>query len=183
MILASGSPRRKELLGYIVKEFEIIPAVGDESIPVGTSPVDAVSMLARKKADEIYAKHKNEIIIGADTVVVIDGQILGKPHNEDEAFDMLNLLSGKVHSVFTGVCIVSKSGEQICFTEETKVEFYPLSEKEIRDYIATGDPMDKAGAYGIQEKGAFLVKGISGDFYNVMGLPIGRLKRMLAMCD
>lgn len=179
MILASGSPRRKELLGFIVKEFKVIPAVGEESIPVGTPPVDAVSMLARQKANEIYVKYKNEIIIGADTIVVIDGQILGKPHSEEEAFEMLSLLSGRVHSVFTGVCIISETGKQKCFTEETKVEFYPLSEKEIRGYIATGDPMDKAGAYGIQEKGAFLVKGITGDFYNVMGLPIGRLKRQL----
>lgn len=181
MILASASPRRKELLGFIVKDFKVIPAVGEELIPAETIPADAVSLLACQKAEEIYAKYKNETIIGADTVVVIDGHILGKPHSEQEAFEMLSTLSGRIHSVFTGVCIIFMTGEQIRFTEETKVEFYSLSKKEILEYIDTGDPMDKAGAYGIQEKGAFLVKGISGDFYNVMGLPIGRIKRQLEM--
>lgn len=135
--------------------------------------------LSRQKTEEICARHKGEVIIGADTVVAIDGEILGKPRDEAHAAEMLRKLSGRVHSVFTGVCVVFADGSEERFAEETRVEFYELSEREIADYIATGDPMDKAGAYGIQEKGAANVKGIVGDFYNVMGLPVGRLARVL----
>lgn len=179
MILASKSPRRKELLGSITKDFKIIPAVGDENIPDGTAPRDAVRMLAEQKADEIFASHKGEIIIGADTVVVIDEKILGKPKNEKNAAEMLGTLSGRVHTVYTGVCVIFEDGRKTSFAEKTDVEFYPLTEREIAGYIATGEPMDKAGAYGIQEKGALLVKRIDGDFYNVMGLPVARLARVL----
>lgn len=179
MILASQSPRRKELLGYITKDFKVIPAVGEEKVPEGTSPKDTVLMLSRQKAEEILAQHKGETIIAADTIVAVDGEILGKPRGEAHAAEMLGKLSGRVHSVFTGVCVIFADGTRENFAEETKVEFYPLSEREIADYIATGDPMDKAGAYGIQEKGAANVKGIVGDFYNVMGLPVGRLARVL----
>lgn len=179
MILASQSPRRRELLGFICAEFEVIPAVGEEIIPEGAAPAEAVLALSRQKAEEIAAQFPNETVIGADTVVSIDGEILGKPRDEQEAADMLKRLSGRVHSVFTGVCVVFPDGRTENFAEETKVEFYPLSEREIADYIATGDPMDKAGAYGIQERGAKNVKGIVGDFYNVMGLPVSRLYRVL----
>lgn len=179
MILASASPRRKELLSYIADDFKVIPAKGEENIPDGSSPEETVYMLSRQKAEEIYSTYKNETIIAADTIVSIDGKILGKPHDKHEAFEMLSALSGRTHAVYTGVCIITKNGERMSFTEKTEVEFYPLSENDIRSYIATGDPMDKAGAYGIQEKGAFLVKGIIGDFYNVMGLPIAQLKRYL----
>lgn len=179
MILASQSPRRKELLGYITKDFKIIPAKGEEKIPENTAPEQAVKILALQKAQEVFAKHMGEIIIAADTVVSIDGVILGKPRNKEHAANMLRMLSGNIHNVYTGVCVIFENGEMELFCEGTRVEFYPLTEREIADYIATGDPMDKAGAYGIQEKGAANVKGIVGDFYNVMGLPVGRLARVL----
>ena len=179
MILASQSPRRKELLGFMASDFRIIPAAGEEVIPDGASPEETVLALSRQKAEEIFADNKGETIIAADTVVAIDGEILGKPRDKQHAAEMLRKLSGRVHSVFTGVCIIFSDGSMENFAEETKVEFYELSEREIADYIATGDPMDKAGAYGIQEKGAANVKGIVGDFYNVMGLPVGRLARVL----
>lgn len=179
MILASKSPRRKELLGVISKDFEIIPAVGDENIPDGTEPKDAVIMLACQKAKEIAAAHKGEVIVAADTIVVIDNKILGKPRSEAHAAEMLGKLSGRMHTVYTGVCVIFADGTSESFAERTDVEFYPLTESEISDYIATGEPMDKAGAYGIQEQGALLVKRIFGDFYNVMGLPISRLSRVL----
>ena len=179
MILASQSPRRRELLSYITEDFKVIPAEGEEKISDGASPDEAVKALSRQKAEEIFGKHKGEIIIAADTVVAIDGEILGKPRDKEHAAEMLRKLSGRVHSVFTGVCVIFEDGSEESFAEETKVEFYALTEREIADYIATGDPMDKAGAYGIQEKGAANVKGIVGDFYNVMGLPVGRLARLL----
>lgn len=179
MILASKSPRRKELLGIISEDFKIIPAVGEENIPDGTEPKDAVVMLAKQKAEEIAADHKGEIIVAADTIVVIDNKILGKPRDEAHAAEMLGTLSGRIHTVFTGVCVFFADGASESFAERTDVEFYPLTESEISDYIATGEPMDKAGAYGIQEKGALLVKRIFGDFYNVMGLPVSRLARVL----
>lgn len=179
MILASQSPRRRELLSLITDKFSIIPAKGEEIIGENVSPSEAVKMLARQKAVEIYSKYKDETIIAADTVVAIDGEILGKPHSAENAAEMLRKLSGRRHSVFTGVCVIHHDGETDIFAEETQVEFYPLTEREIADYVATGEPMDKAGAYGIQGRGALLVKGISGDYYNVMGLPVGRLYRVL----
>lgn len=179
MILASQSPRRKELLSLITTDFEIIPAKGEEILPEKISPENAVLLLAQQKADEIFTKYKNQVIIAADTVVAVDGKILGKPADETDAFNMLKTLSGRVHSVFTGVCVISANGEKTEFAEQTAVEFYPLSDEEIRAYIATGEPMDKAGAYGIQERGALLIKRIEGDYYNVMGLPVGRLSRVL----
>lgn len=179
MILASQSPRRKELLGFITSDFSVIPSQGEEIVPEGVSPKEAVVEIARQKAFMIFLKYKCETIIAADTVVAIDGEILGKPRDEAHAAEMLRKLSGRVHSVFTGVYVIFSDGSTESFAEETKVEFYKLTEREIADYIATGDPMDKAGAYGIQEKGAANVKGIVGDFYNVMGLPVGRLARVL----
>lgn len=179
MILASASPRRRELLGLITDNFKVIPAKGEENIPGGTAPEDAVQLLAKQKADEIYSEHRGEVIIAADTVVAIDGKILGKPRDEKNAAEMLGTLSGRRHSVFTGVCVIFADGSREVFAEETAVDFYPLSEREIADYIASGEPMDKAGAYGIQGRGALLIKGIVGDYYNVMGLPVGRLNSVL----
>lgn len=179
MILASQSPRRRELLAFISPDFRVIPAVGEESISEGMAPEQAVKLLALQKAREIFAEQMGEIIIAADTVVSIDGAILGKPNNKTHAANMLRMLSGNFHNVYTGVCVIFGNGEMELFCEETRVEFYPLSDKDINDYIATGEPMDKAGAYGIQGKGALLVKRIEGDFYNVMGLPVGRLARVL----
>lgn len=177
MILASQSPRRRELLSLITRDFRIIPARGEERLPDNITPKEAVLLLSRQKAMEIYSEYKGETIIAADTVVAIDGKILGKPADAEEAAAMLHLLSGRTHSVFTGVCIISADGEQKSFAEETTVEFWQLSEQMIEDYVRSGEPMDKAGAYGIQDAGALLVKRINGDYYNVMGLPVGRLLR------
>lgn len=178
LILASKSPRRKELLSLITTDFKIIPAVGEENADPALSPDMFVRALAEQKALEIAASHPDDTVIGSDTVVAINGEILGKPKDEDDAFRMLALLSGTSHSVFTGVAVI-KNGEIHSFTEETKVKFFPVTMEEIKDYIATGEPFDKAGAYGIQELGALLVEGIDGDYYNVMGLPAGRLYRLM----
>ena len=178
LILASKSPRRKELLSIITTDFEIIPAVGEENADPALSPDMFVQELAKQKALEIAASHPDDVIIGSDTVVAAQGEILGKPKDKADAFRMLSLLSGTSHSVFTGVAVV-KNGGVHSFTEETKVKFFTLSDSEINDYIATGEPFDKAGAYGIQDIGALLVEGIEGDYYNVMGLPVGRLYRLL----
>lgn len=179
VILASASPRRKELLSYIVPDFRIIPSNEDETLPDNFPAEKSAEFLAAKKAVHISALYPESIVIGSDTVVLVDGEILGKPSDEADAYRMLKKLSGKTHTVITGVCI-SQGKKKKSFSEETKVEFYPLSDKEIRDYIATGDPMDKAGAYGIQGKGCILIKGIEGDFFTVMGLPAARLKRELS---
>ncbi len=179
MILASQSPRRRELLSLITEDFRIIPAKGEEVLPEGISPEQAVILLSRQKAEEIYKEYKEEIIIASDTVVAIDGKILGKPVSEQNAAEMLRMLSGRTHSVYTGVCVIDERGEQYCFAEETTVEFWELSEQLISDYVASSEPMDKAGAYGIQGRGALLVKRINGCYYNVMGLPVGRLMRVL----
>lgn len=179
MILASQSPRRRELLSLITEDFRIIPAKGEEVLPEKISPEKAVVLLSEQKAEEVYRENRGEIIVAADTIVTIDGKILGKPRDEKDAFAMLKTLSGRVHEVFTGVCVIFSNGEKEKFFEGTKVEFYELSDEEIARYIKTGEPMDKAGAYGIQGKGALLVKRIDGDYYNVMGLPVAKLLRVL----
>lgn len=178
IILASKSPRRKELLSLITGDFNIIPAAGEENADPTLPPDRFVRVLADAKAEEIAEAYPDDIIIGSDTVVAAEGEILGKPKDKDDAFRMLKLLSGTKHSVFTGVSVI-KDGKNYGFTEETKVKFFTLSDSEINDYIATGEPFDKAGAYGIQDIGALLVEGIKGDYYNVMGLPVGRLYRLL----
>ena len=172
MILASQSPRRRELLGLFCPEFEVMPAQGEELLPDGISP--------RKFPDG----NITDTIVAADTIVATDGEILGKPKSQEHAAEMLRHLSGRVHSVFTGVTLITPK-TSVTFAEETLVEFYPLTAQEIADYTATGEPMDKAGAYGIQGRGALLVKRIEGDYYNVMGLPAGevyhRLKELGAL--
>jgi len=180
IVLASQSPRRKELLHLIVPDFSVHPSGSDE-IASGTDPAAYVKELALMKAQDVAEKTVGDcIIIGADTIVVLDGEILGKPKNEKEAHDMLKTLSGQIHEVFTGVALYDRiSGGSMCFSERTEVEFYPLSDKEIADYIATGEPFDKAGGYGIQGHGAYLVKGIKGDYFNVVGLPVASLARHL----
>lgn len=177
VILASGSPRRQELLKLVYDEFEVIPSDIDESLDIGGSIERYPEILAEKKACCV-AKNAaaDDIVIGCDTGVFIDGEMLGKPQSESEAFAMIKRLSGRTHSVITGCCVIS-SGVKISFSQTTQVSFYDLSDREIADYVATGEPMDKAGAYGIQGLGALLVNEISGDFYNVVGLPISRLRR------
>lgn len=181
LILASASPRRKELLEKIGLPFEILPAKGEEII-TKKLPWEVVEELSFQKAKEISdLQTENCIVIGADTIVARDTKIMGKPKSEEDAFAMLSDLSGDQHQVYTGVTLI-KTGEEtktVTFAEKTEVFFYPMSEREIRDYIATKDPMDKAGAYGIQGDFAIHVKKIDGDYYNVVGLPIGRLYQEL----
>ena len=178
LILASRSPRRRELLSYITENFEIIPARGEEKADKALPPAEYVMRLAADKASEVAAEHPDDTVIGSDTVVCVDGQLLGKPADKADAVRMLKLLSGREHSVFTGVCVIREGKEHI-FVHETKVVFYPLSDREIEEYAESGEPMDKAGAYGIQGRGALLAEKIDGDYYSVMGLPIAALARVL----
>lgn len=184
IILASKSPRRSELLSLMgIKNFEIMPAVGPERVGTGLSPSDTVEHLARGKAEEIREKAGPEpLIIAADTLVFLDGTPLGKPAGEEEAKRMLRSLSGRSHEVFTGVC-VSRGETVLAESERSAVWFRPLTEEEIGGYVSTGEPMDKAGAYGAQGLGAMLVSRIDGDFFNVMGLPVCRLYGMLKQFD
>lgn len=176
IILASQSPRRKELLSLIADNFEIIPADIDESLPENTDVFSAAEILATKKAEYIAKDNPDKLVIGCDTVVICEGKILGKPKNEADAFEMLSLLSGKAHKVLSGVCLC-KNGKARSFTQSSDVYFYPLTEAEINEYIATRDPFDKAGSYGIQTQGFFMVEKIDGDYNNIVGLPIARLRR------
>ena len=181
LILASASPRRKELLGKIGLEFEIIPAKGEE-IVTKKLPWEVVEELSFQKAKEIADMQTEEcIVIGSDTIVAKDEQIMGKPADEADAFRMLSEISGNVHQVYTGVTLIRTGADPnvITFAEKTDVYLYPMSEKEIKAYIETKDPMDKAGAYGIQGDFAIHVKGIEGDYYNVVGLPIGKVYQEL----
>jgi len=178
MILASASPRRRELLAAAGYDFAIHAPNIDETIDPQWTPLQAAQELACQKAATVAALYPGACVIAADTIVVIDGKILGKPVDEADAVRMLRQLSGREHMVITGVCI-QKNVRQIGFAEQTRVQFHPLSDDEIARYVATGEPMDKAGAYGIQGRGAVLVQGIVGDFYNVMGLPIARVVREL----
>ena len=181
IILASNSPRRKELLGRMgIEEFKVSAPNVDESVEEGLSPARIVEELSQRKARAAAKKAgPKDIIIAADTVVALDGSVLGKPRSEAGAFDMLSALSGREHHVYTGVTVLQ--GERaVTEHEETAVQFRELAPEEIRGYIATGEPMDKAGAYGIQGRGALLVSGIRGDYSNVVGLPVFRLGRMLS---
>ncbi|HHV51010.1 MAG TPA: septum formation protein Maf [Clostridiales bacterium] len=179
IILASQSPRRSEILKLMQIPFTAIPAKNECGVDPSLPIRKAVMAVARKKAEEVAKLHPGRIVLGADTVVSIDGEILGKPLDKQHAFEMLRKLSGNTHTVYTGVWVCGKkfSGG---FTDSAKVKFYPLSDREILDYIATLEPMDKAGAYGIQGYGMRLIKSITGDFYTVMGLPGGRLLRFLS---
>lgn len=176
IILASKSPRRRELINYIFHNVEICASNWEEVYPDGLPFDEIPSFLAVGKAREIAQKNPDTLVISADTGVFFNGRMLGKPQNEDQAEQMLKLLSGNTHVVITGCCLC-KNGKTLTFSEKTSVIFYPLTEKEIKDYIATGEPMDKAGAYGIQGLGGLFIKEIYGDYYNVVGLPIARLKR------
>ena len=172
IVLASQSPRRRQLLGQMGLEFTTQSPEIDEAAFQGRDARDLVQILSREKARWIAGQVDPEtLVIGADTVVVRDGEILGKPKGEEEARAMLASLSGRTHQVCTGVTV--------CRGEETQVTFRPLTDQEIRQYVSTGEPMDKAGAYGIQGLGGLLVAGIQGDYHNVVGLPVCRLGRML----
>ncbi len=177
LILASGSPRRRELLGLFGHPFTVHPADIDETMDPEKKPFDEVARLSREKALAV-PREEGDIVIAADTIVVCDDKILGKPKSEEEAKGMLRLLSGRAHQVMTG-CTVLYGDRAETFTEVTQVHFRPLSQKEIDRYVATKEPMDKAGAYGIQGGGALFCRGIEGDYYNVMGLPVCRLGEIL----
>ena len=178
-ILASASPRRKQLLEQAGYAFEIVVSDADESLPAGITPEKAVRRNAARKAQAVAETNPGAVVLGCDTVVAIDGAILGKPQDEAEAKDMLRRLSGNTHTVYSGVCITD--GEtQTVFAVATDVTFYALSERTIDAYAATKEPMDKAGAYGIQGLGCVLVKEISGDYSNVVGLPLSESARALA---
>ena len=179
-VLASKSPRRRELLSLILPEYECQESNVIESVAEGTPWERVPAELARQKALAVSALRPNDTVIGADTVVVLDGRVLGKPRDAEDAAGMLSILSGSRHLVLTGVCIAG-GGSSKTFLETTEVEFYPLSPELIDWYVSTGDPMDKAGAYGIQDQGCVLVKAIHGDYFNVMGLPVSRLARELGI--
>ena len=187
IILASASPRRTELLKQAGFTFTVIPSSIKEQ-RTETSPDKLAEDLAFQKAEDVYQSVKQDytgkdfMVIGADTIVYYDGEVLGKPADEQEAFDMLKMLSDRTHQVYTGLAIILKKADEkqiYLMHERTDVTFYPISDHELKDYIATGDPLDKAGAYGIQGPFAVHVKKINGDYNNVVGLPIARLYQSL----
>ena len=179
VVLASQSPRRRDLLDLIGMRHEVRPADIDETVFPAEQPAQYTERLAREKARTIGEREPDAITIGSDTTVVIDGDILGKPADEADARRMLRRLSGREHTVFTAVAVAH--GHRIASSvEEVLVRFRELSDETIADYVATGEPMDKAGAYGIQGYGATIVERIEGDYFAVMGLPLGRMVRLMA---
>lgn len=179
LILASASPRRKELLSLAGFDFEVITSSVDEVVDPMLEPCELVVSLAKQKAKDVAANNPGKTVIGADTVVVLNGKVLGKPRDEQDAVRMLQELSGKTHEVYTGVYIVSGNKSK-GFYECTKVKFCTLTREQIEAYVATKEPMDKAGSYGIQGKGCVLVEGIEGDYFNVVGFPVSRFCREFA---
>ena len=190
IILASGSPRRKELLAQAGYDFDVCPSLSDEDLEP-MAPSEYVMLLAKKKADEVCNRiiaqdvvrrvkklPERFVVLGADTVVSLNGRILGKPYDYDDAYNTLNSLSDQTHQVYTGVCLIYVNGRaksSSSFYEKTDVTFYPVSHDKIIQYLATNEPFDKAGSYGIQGKGGLFVKGIEGDYNNVVGLPLARV--------
>ena len=180
IILASQSPRRKELLGQMgISDFIIRPAVGEETAQPGLTPAQLVEALSLQKGLEVAQTAPNDLVIAADTVVAVDDRVLGKPRDRADAIQMLTALSGRTHTVYTGVTLC-RGGDVLTQHEATQVRFRTLTPDEIEAYVDTREPMDKAGSYGIQGYGALLVEGIEGDYFNVVGLPVCRLGRMLA---
>lgn len=178
IVLASASPRRRELLSLITEHFTVCPADADETLrdaPLG----EEVTRLSRLKAEAVQAQYPNAVCIGSDTMVTIDGLRLGKPKNADEAASMLRRLRGRTHEVLTGLAVLTPDGGTHTLHTCTRVTFRDFAEDELAAYLATGEPLDKAGAYGIQGLGGLLVAGIQGDYHNVVGLPVCRLGRML----
>ena len=178
LILASASPRRREILDMAGFAFAVCPARGEE-VRVGADPVEIVENLAKAKAREVAGSQKEDcLVLGADTIVVLDGEIMGKPKDPEDAVRMIHCIQGRDHEVLTGVAVILKKGEvetTINFAETTRVHVFPMAEEEIQAYVASKEPMDKAGAYGIQGLFAAYVSGIEGDYNNVVGLPVGRL--------
>lgn len=177
-ILASQSPRRKEILEMLGVDFTIIPAKNEAEIPSNMPIKYGVTQVAYLKAREVFHLHPESTVLGADTVVVIGNEILGKPKDKQEAYSMLKKLSGKTHQVMTGVALIKK-GKTVMFSEQARVTFASLTDEEINDYIETGEPFDKAGSYAVQGKSAKFVKKIDGDYYAVVGLPCQKLYQAL----
>lgn len=178
VILASGSPRRRALLDMVGISYEVcIPDIEENTDR--TVPSEIVKDLSLQKALSVAPKYPGQAVLAADTIVEIDGRILGKPKTEDEAFSMLKMLSGRTHSVYTGVALLFPDGSRDSFYSETRVTMFDNSDDLIRDYISTGEPMDKAGSYGIQGAGAFLIKKVDGDYGTVVGLPVSIVFRKL----
>lgn len=178
IVLASASPRRRELLSLITEHFTVCPADADETLrdaPLG----EEVTRLSRLKAEAVQAQYPNAVCIGSDTMVTIDGLRLGKPKDADEAASMLRRLRGRTHEVLTGLAVLTPDGGAHTLHTCTRVTFRDFAEDELAAYLATEEPLDKAGAYGIQGLGGLLVAGIQGDYHNVVGLPVCRLGRML----
>lgn len=178
VILASKSPRRKELLGMLGIPFDIVPADIEEHIDYDNDLVEEIQKLSYQKANHVFEQYPNNIVIGSDTIVYINKEVLGKPKTIEQAKEMLHKLSGKTHQVVTGVTIMSKEKTDT-FASITDVTFYELTDKEIDDYVALTEPLDKAGAYAIQGKGSEFVRKINGDYYTVVGLPIAEVYRHL----
>lgn len=181
LVLASASPRRRHLLEQLGLTFTIHPNPDEEVIPPGLPPSEIVERLAREKAEPIARLHPEALTLGADTIVVLDGEVLGKPASPAEARSMLRRLSGRTHTVYTGIALFHPtSGRSASAHESTNVTFAPLSDEEIAAYVAGGSPLDKAGGYGIQDDtGALFIPRIEGDYFTVMGLPLHRLYRLL----
>ena len=177
VILASQSPRRKELMGLFHIPFTIRVSDADETMPPELSPAEAVALVSRRKAEAV-PRQADDLVIAADTIVVLGKEILGKPKDPDDARRMLHLLSGRDHQVMTGMTVLRGDQALVC-TEITDIHFRPLSDREIDAYIRTGEPMDKAGSYGIQGGAALFADRMHGDYYNVMGLPVCRLGQFL----
>lgn len=178
LVLASASPRRRELISLISEDVTCAVSGVEEVVPDSVSVFEIPLCLASQKAEAVAKLYPDDIVIGCDTAVLLDGEVLGKPKDKDDARRMISSLSGRVHQVVTG-CSLKYKGESKGFSNLTEVEFYPLSEKEIEDYINTSEPYDKAGGYGIQGKASLFVKSIKGDYFNVVGLPVAELNRQL----
>ena len=185
VILASASPRRKELLKNIFSDFQVLPADVDENVNFKVPVEKYPEKLAELKAEAVARENEKSLVIGCDTIVLCDGKIYGKPVDKNNAIEMIKSLSGKIHQVITGCCLCCQ-GQKMCFSSVTQVEFYNLTESEILEYVEIKEPentgstakyqwQDKAGGYGIQSAGMFLVKSIQGDYNNVVGLPVGEL--------
>ncbi len=177
IILASASPRRKELMGLLKLPFTVKVADIDETMDPEKTPFEEVARVSRRKAETVK-RQPGDVVIAADTIVVCKGRVLGKPEDKQEAFEMLRLLSGQKHQVMTGMTVLTEDRCVTC-TEVSDIYFRALSDEEILEYVATNEPMDKAGAYGIQGGAALFVKRLEGDYYNVMGLPVCRLSQIL----
>ena len=175
-ILASASPRRKELLALVLPSFEVIPATSEEKVNISLFPEQMVCSVAEHKCGEVFKTHRDKTVIGCDTVVIFEGDILGKPKDREDAFKTLKRLSGKTHYVITAVCVRNKYKKLIEY-DRTEVRFNDLSDEFIKIYVDSGSPLDKAGSYGIQDGG--LVKEYYGSYTNVVGLPITLVKKML----